>query len=156
MWFPTMRHFGKCRLWRACAASFLAEKLQMMFCQGLNSHRIFKWLVKALIRLHVCAGWSEPLLVSHTTLLEISCHGSFVSWKMCLGLWFVNVYRILPVTVTVNVFKFWTLVALQNIFTITAGPDQKSPSGAVWSLSALLVFLTCILLKDMVRKKKTS
>ena len=30
----------------------------------------------ALIRLRVCAGWSEPLLVAHTTLLEISCHGS--------------------------------------------------------------------------------
>ena len=30
----------------------------------------------ALIRLRVCAGWSEPLLVAQTTLLEISCHGS--------------------------------------------------------------------------------
>ena len=39
------------------------------------THRIFKWLAKALIRLHVCAGWSEALLVAHTTLLEISCHG---------------------------------------------------------------------------------
>ena len=25
----------------------------------------------------ICAGWSEPLLVAHTTLLEISCYGSF-------------------------------------------------------------------------------
>ena len=32
----------------------------------------------ALIRLRVCAGWSEPLLVAHTTLLEISCHGSII------------------------------------------------------------------------------
>ena len=32
--------------------------------------------VKALISLQVCAGWSEPLLVAHTTLLEISCHSS--------------------------------------------------------------------------------
>ena len=23
-------------------------------------------------------AWSEPLLVAHTTLLEISCHGSYV------------------------------------------------------------------------------
>ena len=38
--------------------------------------RIFKRLEKALIRLRVCAGWSEALLVAHTTLLEISCHGS--------------------------------------------------------------------------------
>ena len=34
--------------------------------------RIFKRLTKALIRLRVCAGWSESLLVAHTTLLEIS------------------------------------------------------------------------------------
>ena len=24
----------------------------------------------------ICAGWSEPLLVENTSLLEISCHGS--------------------------------------------------------------------------------
>ena len=41
-----------------------------------NSHRIFKRLAKALIRLRLCAGWSKPLLVAHTTLLEISCGGS--------------------------------------------------------------------------------
>ena len=35
---------------------------------------MFKRLAKALIRLHV--GWSEPLLIVHTTLLEISCHCS--------------------------------------------------------------------------------
>ena len=27
--------------------------------------------------MRVCAGWSKPLLVAHTTLLEISCPGSF-------------------------------------------------------------------------------
>ena len=43
----------------------------------LNTHGIFKRLAKTLIRLRVCAGWSEALLVAHTTLLEISCHGSF-------------------------------------------------------------------------------
>ena len=31
----------------------------------------------ALIRLRVCADWSEALLVAHNTLLEISCRGSF-------------------------------------------------------------------------------
>ena len=40
------------------------------------SHVILKRLAKALIRLRVCAGWSEPLLVAHTALLEIPCHGS--------------------------------------------------------------------------------
>ena len=36
-----------------------------------------KGLAKAVIRLCICAGWSELLLVAHTTLLEILCHGSF-------------------------------------------------------------------------------
>ena len=40
-------------------------------------YRIFKQLAKALIRLRVCEGWSELLLVAHTTLLEISCRGLF-------------------------------------------------------------------------------
>ena len=26
----------------------------------------------------ICADWSEPLLVTHTTLLEIACRGSYV------------------------------------------------------------------------------
>ena len=34
-------------------------------------------LAKALIRLRVCAGWSEALLVAHTTLLEILCRDSY-------------------------------------------------------------------------------
>ena len=38
--------------------------------------RIFKQLAKAMISLCVCAGWSEPLLVAHTTLLEISYYDS--------------------------------------------------------------------------------
>ena len=50
----------------------------MMSGQELNSQRIFNRLAMALIRLRVCAGWSEPLLFAHTTFLEISCHGSSV------------------------------------------------------------------------------
>ena len=50
----------------------------MQFSQLLNTHRIFKPLAKALIRLCVCAGLSEALLVAHTTLLEISCRGSII------------------------------------------------------------------------------
>ena len=53
----------------------------MMFSQMLNTHRIFKRVAKALIRLRVCAGWSEPLLVAHTILLEISCRGSNTNVK---------------------------------------------------------------------------
>ena len=38
---------------------------------------MFERLAKSLIRLHICASWSEPWLVAHTTLLELSCCGSF-------------------------------------------------------------------------------
>ena len=55
----------------------LRDSKIMMFGQWLKSHRIFKRPAKALIRLCVWACWSEPLLVAHTTLLEISCRGSF-------------------------------------------------------------------------------
>ena len=44
----------------------------------LVSSLTFKPPAKALIRLCVCAGWSEALLVAHTTLLEISCRDSFM------------------------------------------------------------------------------
>ena len=59
---------------------FRNSKKLMLFGQKLNTHIIFKRLVKALIRLRVCTGWSEPLLVTHTctTLLEISCRGSLL------------------------------------------------------------------------------
>ena len=50
-----------------------------MFGQSPMIHRVLKQLAKALIRLHVCAGWSELLLVAHTTFLEISCRGSFLT-----------------------------------------------------------------------------
>ena len=50
----------------------------MLFSKSLKSHRIFKRLAKALIRLRVCAGWSKALLVAATTLLEISCRGSII------------------------------------------------------------------------------
>ena len=40
----------------------------------VNNHRIFKRLAKALIRLHVCAGWSEPLLVTHCWKSHVTAH----------------------------------------------------------------------------------
>ena len=51
----------------------------MTLGQQLNNHRILKRQAKALIRLRVCAGWSEALLVAHTKLLEILCTGSLLS-----------------------------------------------------------------------------
>ena len=49
----------------------------MIFGQWVNSQRIFKRLANALNSLCVCAGWSEPLLVTHIKLLEISCRDSY-------------------------------------------------------------------------------
>ena len=49
----------------------------MLFCHWPKCHWVFKRLAKAVIRLWVCAGWSEALLVAHTTLLQISCCGSY-------------------------------------------------------------------------------
>ena len=49
----------------------------MIFGRWLGSHEVFKRLAKALIRLCVCAGWSEPLLVAHTSLLNV---GNLMSW----------------------------------------------------------------------------
>ena len=62
----------------------LSLEIEMTFGQQLNTHKKFKWLAKALIRLRVCAGWSEALLVAYNTLLEISCRGSYVSFTLCL------------------------------------------------------------------------
>ena len=42
-----------------------------------------KRLVKALVRLRICAGWSEALLVAHTTLLEFLCRGSNLIFDRC-------------------------------------------------------------------------
>ena len=51
---------------------------------SVSSLRV-KRLPKALIRLCICAGWSEPLLVAHTKLLEISCCGSLYFLVVGLG-----------------------------------------------------------------------
>ena len=68
MCLPTMWHPGKCRPRRALAAPLQAKKPQMPLSQQLNTHRLFKRPSKAPTRPRVCAGRSEPLLVSHTTL----------------------------------------------------------------------------------------
>ena len=63
--FPTMWYFNNCRLRRACAASFSAKKLNMMFGQELNTHRILKRLVNALIRLRVFYVFSQIKDIKH-------------------------------------------------------------------------------------------
>ena len=64
----TIWHLDNCRLGRAMQPPF---KL-----------RILKRLAKALIRLRVCAGWSDALLIAHTTLFEISCTDSIIHCKL--------------------------------------------------------------------------
>ena len=49
-----------------------------------NRSIVFKRLAKALIRLRICAGWSKPLVLAHTTLLEISYFGQFIGAKKCI------------------------------------------------------------------------
>ena len=39
-----------------------------------NRSIVFKRVAKALIRLPICPGWSKPLVLAHTTLLEIAAH----------------------------------------------------------------------------------
>ena len=56
----------------------------MMFSQQFTIHRIMRRQAKALIRLRVCAGWSEPLLIAHATLMEISCRGSYTVYMEIL------------------------------------------------------------------------
>ena len=76
MWFPTIWHFP-------CVDS--DELVQPLFklrnSKLCSVSKLFKRLANNLIRLRVYAGWSDPLLVSHTTLLEISCRGSIHFWK---------------------------------------------------------------------------
>ena len=52
-----------------------------------NRSIVFKRLAKALIRLRKCADWSEPLVLAHTTLLEISYFGPFIGAKNALRLY---------------------------------------------------------------------
>ena len=83
-----MSHLSQCMRFQQCGILTcvdLDEPLQPPFklrhskwCSVRSyNHRILKRLAKALIRLRVCAGWSEAMLVAHTTLLEISCTGSY-------------------------------------------------------------------------------
>ena len=42
-------------------------------------HRVFKRLAKALLRLSVCTGWSEPLLVAHCWKSHVAAHIAMTS-----------------------------------------------------------------------------
>ena len=67
----TMWNFGTNRL-----SLFLSLETS-----NANRSIVFKRLANALIRLRICAGWSKPLVLAHTTLLEISYCGPFIGAK---------------------------------------------------------------------------
>ena len=102
----------------------------MMFGQYLNSHRIFKRLAKALIRLRVCAGWPGPLLVAQTILLEISCRGSnvltFVTGKILPSSRFI---RKISVNLNQVVWPFWRFYAV-SIFCFTCFVTRATSEGS--------------------------
>ena len=55
-------------------------------------NRLLKQLAKALIRLRICAGWSEPLLVAHHEHIV----GNLMSWLIYfnhLGMVFLYISR---------------------------------------------------------------
>ena len=55
-----------------------------------NLSIVIKRLAKDLIRLRICAGWSKPLVLAHTTLLEISYCGPLIGAKNALRLYIVT------------------------------------------------------------------
>ena len=103
----------------------------MMFGQKRNIHRIFKPLAKAMIRLRECPGWSGAVLVAHTTLLEISCHGSTVN-NIVLSLVTVNLLVwIWALTFTSS----WKMCGCHRVM-------QRRPRYK-WKVSKVVTWQTC-------------
>ena len=81
---------------------------------SIQNHRIFK----RPAGLSLCAGWSEPLLVTHTTLLEISCHSSIIMIKHEM-LTFTTAIRVALLQETGSFLTLVTSPALCELFTDT-------------------------------------
>ena len=93
-------------------------------------HRKFKRLTKALIRLHVCAGLSESLLVAHIIFLEILCRGSFVPIFFQRGNYAHGSWNLAQVVITSsrNVIRIWgshSLLLERAIVNVQAPGDRK-------------------------------
>ena len=71
----------------------------------------------------ICAGWSEPLLVAHTTLLEISCRGSFSNADLILYLPF-NHFSVMSGRVILS----WTSTK-QGFMCLAQGHNTETPWG---------------------------
>ena len=67
----------------------------------------------------VCADWFEPLLVAHTTLLEITCRGSFKPRVASAVIFFDGGYVVVDAVfivepVVYGSFVFWYLFAVEE------------------------------------------
>ena len=130
-WLPTIWHFDKRRPRRARVAPSQAQKRKMISSQQLNTHIIFRRQAKALIRLRVCIGRSEALLVAHTKLSEISCTGSYdkKSQRLIIPTWIKISYRELPcrqyLYFTKCIVKLWLLTAVLDLL---SAPSQNGYS----------------------------
>ena len=77
MRFPTIWHLDMHRLRRACAVPFKLRNSKRCNVGSSTLVEYFKGPAKTLIRLFVCAGLSEPLMVTYTTLsyMGLIAHG---------------------------------------------------------------------------------
>ena len=73
--------------WHEWAQTSLCGLLLSLETPNANRSIVFKQLAKALIRLRKWADWSKPLVLAHTTLLEISYFGPFIGAKNALRLY---------------------------------------------------------------------
>ena len=114
---PKSRYVKMPHCWKSHATALQPpvklRNTQMVFSQWLNTYRIFTRLAKALIRLRVCPSRSKALLVAHITLLEISCHGSIMSFvcqtiqakKQFLVIFNVSLYTTLSEKKSMQTYK---------------------------------------------------
>ena len=90
-------------------AVYLSGARVSIFSTLVPRLRIFKRPAKALISLRVYAGWSEPLLVAHTTLLEISCHGSnIIFFKTFIWPFLRSLNETCGMCITAHYFSDWS------------------------------------------------
>ena len=88
MTFPTMLHFDNLDSDEPVQPPFKLRNSKLCSASSLT---LIDRLAKALTRLRICAGWSEHLLVAHTRLLEISCHGSNILYVMTCNMTFSHI-----------------------------------------------------------------
>ena len=81
---PLGPHMDNVAFWHESAQTSLCGLLLSLETSNANWSIVCKLLAKALIRLRICAGWSKPLVLAYTTLLEISYCGPFIGAKKCI------------------------------------------------------------------------